>query len=348
MPSELKAPFPYFGGKSRIALQVWALLGDVKNYVEPFAGSASVLLARPQGFKGPETLNDFSCFLVNAWRAIRDNPEALAERLVGPVCEVNTEAEHYSLVTQEVTLRDRLGDPEFFDSRLAAYWIRGANEWIGSGWASGEGPWSWTREFGWAKARQLPHLGNAGKGINRKLPHLGNAGKGINRKLPHLGDAGTGINRKLPHLGDAGTGEYDLRLAFVSEWLNALRDRLCRVRITCGGFERVLSPSVTLEHAGVTGVFLDPPYDGTEYVYGTTVSISERVRNWCLENGANPRLRIVLAGRGEEHDDLLSHGWLKTVWSARRGYSTVNAGERHTEALWYSPSCVKSDDTDLL
>ena len=320
MPSPLKAPFPYFGGKTKIADTVWHLLGDVRNYVEPFAGSAAVLLARPAGFDGPETLNDLSCFIVNTWRAISRDSDGLAVLLVGPVCEVNTEAEHYSLATQEVTLRDRLGDPEFFDSRLAAYWIRGANEWIGSGWASGEGPWSWTREFGWAKARQLPHLGNAGKGINRKLPHL----------------------------GDAGTGEYDLRLAFVSEWLNALRDRLCRVRITCGGFERVLSPSVTLKHAGVTGVFLDPPYDGTEYVYGTTVSISERVRNWCLENGANPRLRIVLAGRGEEHDDLLSHGWLKTVWSARRGYSTVNAGERHTEALWYSPSCVKSDDTDLL
>ena len=39
---------------------------------------------------------------------------------------------------------------------------------------------------------QLPHLGDAGKGLNRQLPHLGNAGKGLNRQLPHLGDAGQG------------------------------------------------------------------------------------------------------------------------------------------------------------
>lgn len=33
-----KAPFPWFGGKSRAAAAVWALLGDVPHYVEPFFG----------------------------------------------------------------------------------------------------------------------------------------------------------------------------------------------------------------------------------------------------------------------------------------------------------------------
>ena len=32
----LKAPFPYFGGKSRIAPMVWERFGKVANYVEPF------------------------------------------------------------------------------------------------------------------------------------------------------------------------------------------------------------------------------------------------------------------------------------------------------------------------
>jgi hypothetical protein len=43
----LKAPFPYFGSKSRIAGTVWHALGDVKHYIEPFFGSGAVLLARP-------------------------------------------------------------------------------------------------------------------------------------------------------------------------------------------------------------------------------------------------------------------------------------------------------------
>ena len=40
----LKAPFPWFGGKSRVADIVWDRFGDVANYVEPFFGSGAVLL----------------------------------------------------------------------------------------------------------------------------------------------------------------------------------------------------------------------------------------------------------------------------------------------------------------
>ena len=42
----LKAPFPYFGGKSTIAHLVWERFGRVNNYVEPFFGSGAVLLKR--------------------------------------------------------------------------------------------------------------------------------------------------------------------------------------------------------------------------------------------------------------------------------------------------------------
>lgn len=45
----LVAPFPYFGGKRRAAPMIWPRLGDTPNYIEPFAGSLAVLLARPQG-----------------------------------------------------------------------------------------------------------------------------------------------------------------------------------------------------------------------------------------------------------------------------------------------------------
>ena len=43
----LKAPFPWFGGKRRVAHIVWDRFGCVPNYVEPFAGSLAVLLGRP-------------------------------------------------------------------------------------------------------------------------------------------------------------------------------------------------------------------------------------------------------------------------------------------------------------
>ena len=47
MSPPLRAPFPYFGGKSKIAADVWARLGRPKQYVEPFCGSAAMLLAAP-------------------------------------------------------------------------------------------------------------------------------------------------------------------------------------------------------------------------------------------------------------------------------------------------------------
>lgn len=42
-----KFPAPWFGGKRKAAPTVWALLGDVPHYVEPFAGTLAVLLERP-------------------------------------------------------------------------------------------------------------------------------------------------------------------------------------------------------------------------------------------------------------------------------------------------------------
>jgi site-specific DNA-adenine methylase len=321
MMPDLKDPFPYFGGKRAIADQVWSAFGDVKNYVEPFCGSAAVLLQRPAPIVGSETLNDYSCSLINAWRAIARKPEELTEWLVGPVSEVETEAQHWAIIQREFDLRPLLGDTDYCDVRFAAFWIRGANEWIGSGWGNADGPWSWSRSSGWQKR---------------------------SRKLPHLGDAGTGINRQLPHLGDAGKGEYEKRCDFVFAWLSALRDRLCGVRICCGSWERVLTPSVCGKH-GTTAVFLDPPYDETEYVYGdATHRVSSEVRAWCVEHGGDEHFRIVLAGRADEHDALLETGWTKRGWTANRGYSSAGNEGRKQENLWFSPACLLPSPTDLI
>ncbi|MGJ8488612.1 DNA adenine methylase, partial [Glaesserella parasuis] len=58
---------------------VWRELGDPSGYVEPFAGSAAVLLARPR-FDGRrvETINDADGWLINMWRAIQLRPSEVA------------------------------------------------------------------------------------------------------------------------------------------------------------------------------------------------------------------------------------------------------------------------------
>ena len=75
----LAAPFPYFGGKALACETVWAALGDPVNYVEPFAGSAAMLLGRPNPGK-VETINDADGFVANFWRAARRSGLILATR----------------------------------------------------------------------------------------------------------------------------------------------------------------------------------------------------------------------------------------------------------------------------
>ena len=90
----MQAPFPYFGGKKRIAAAVWDRFGDVRNYVEPFFGSGAALLLRPQPFAGTETVNDADGMIANFWRAIAADPEAVAFHADHPVNENDLHARH--------------------------------------------------------------------------------------------------------------------------------------------------------------------------------------------------------------------------------------------------------------
>ena len=68
----MKPPFTYFGGKTAIAERIAALLSAHEHYVEPFAGSLAVLLAKPSSKM--ETVNDLDGDLMNLWRVLRDRP----------------------------------------------------------------------------------------------------------------------------------------------------------------------------------------------------------------------------------------------------------------------------------
>jgi DNA adenine methylase len=157
--TDLRAPFPWFGGKSQAAGLIWSRLGDVVNYVEPFFGSGAVLLARPDGWTGSETVNDMDGYVCNFWRALQADPDGVAHHADWPVNEDDQHARHLWLVRQRDELNGHLaGDPDYFDVKIAGWWVWGICCWIGSGWCSGNGPWSAD------EAGQLVHLGSAGRG----------------------------------------------------------------------------------------------------------------------------------------------------------------------------------------
>ena len=286
--ARLKAPFPWFGGKSKAAPLVWAALGDVGHYIEPFAGSLAVLLGRPAvGRRVTETVNDLDGHLVNFWRAIQAAPDEVARFADWPVAELDLTARHHWLVT---TGRERIAalesDPMHYDAQAAGWWAWGLCAWIGSGWCAGDGPW---REV---------------DGVLKKLPHLGTAGQGINKQLPHLGDAGQGI----------------------AHWFRALSERLRAVRITCGDWERVCSYSTTRPLNGpVTGIFLDPPYmTGSDLYANDAAGVAEACHAWALANGDDPTLRIVVAA----YEGECALPWRSIDWKASGGLHGDSTRER--------------------
>lgn len=348
----LRAPFPWFGGKSRVAPLVWDRFGaDVANYVEPFAGSLAVLLGRP-GTPRVETVNDLDCYIANFWRALKAHPAGVEKWADSPVNEADLHARHLWLVNR-AEWRERIKtEPDYFDVKIAGWWVWGISQWIGSGWCTNP---EW---------RGRTNAGREARGINavrdrvkRKIPNVGRGGmRGVVQ--PSLSDdkpargRAVRVSRQLPQLSvnhsTAGRGVVgqQSRGGGLGVWLDALAARLEHVRVCCGDWARVVTPAVT-SCIGVTAVFLDPPYavadrDG---VYAEdSRDVAHQVREWALANGDNPDLRICLAGYDGEHS--MPATWRAVAWKANGGYAN-QAGETRgranalRETLWFSPACLE-------
>lgn len=350
---ELRAPFPWFGGKRRVADVVWRAFGpSINNYVEPFAGSLAVLLARPGGAGKIETVNDRDRYLANFWRAVSADPEAVARHADWPVNEADLHARHKWLVNQPEFREAMHTDPDFFDVKIAGWWVWGLCCWIGGGWCGLRGIES--------EHRKRPELDGTspGRGVHsergqdrRRAKMSGDSvGMGIHAlqayspgRRPILG-ADRGVH--LPSLGND-KGINGVSATPCVEWFFDLQERLRRVRVACGDWTRVLGPSVLGKGKNVGGrrpcaVFLDPPYSfefRDPYLYGEDdPTISAQVREWALEHGDDPDLRIALCGYTGEHK--MPSSWTEYSWKAARGYASEDNDNREKERVWFSPHCL--------
>lgn len=335
--ADLKAPFPWFGGKSRVAAEVWERFGDARNYVEPFAGSCAVLLRRPgwtAQTRWVETVNDADLLLVNFWRALRVDPDGVAAWCDYPVSGIDLTARHRWLVQEaRPALRalrlDR--DPEVCDVKAAGWWVWGISQWIGSGWCPEVAP-----EFERGETDRAA-------GLHEKMPHIScGYGMGIHQRFDRI----PGVAEQAPFVGAFcyGQGIHQRFDGGALAFLRRLAQRLRHVRLCHGDWSAVCGDTPTdVKGRVLTAVFLDPPYDGHEGVYGAA-PVSSDVRAWAQAAGERPTMRIALCGYGEEHDALLTHGWTRTGWKAGGGYSNQRDGgetnNAHREAIWYSPHCL--------
>jgi hypothetical protein len=301
-----------------VARVVWARLGRPKQYVEPFCGSAAVLLNAPEA--APlEGVNDLNGFIANFWRAVKAQPGEVARAADYPVSHIDLGARHGWLLAQRARLGDALQDAEWpGDAQAAGWWLWGQCSWIGSGWC----------EWG--------VRGDAGRGVQARgqIPHASDAGMGVQARgpIPHASNAGIGVQARgrIPHAGNAGRGELlTTGGAAAWEWLHRLAARLERVRVVHGDWARCLN-----HHYGDddTAVFLDPPYRGFENVYAGAGRLADEVEAWAREN---PALRIALCGH---EGDYTLPGWDVVRWKRPRlTYSGSETTDR--EAIWFSPGC---------
>jgi hypothetical protein len=302
----LRAPFPWYGGKSNAAPLIWRAFGNVPNYVEPFAGSLATLLARPSTPK-VETVNDKDGLIANFWRSVQHAPDEVARWADWPVNEADLHARHQWLVAEALPLTEKLiADVEYYDAKIAGWWVWGISAWIGNGWCSQD------------------------VRLHRCLPKIGSPGHGVH--APH---------RKLPRnaRGAAGIHGVDGMLDVDSLFL-ALAERLRDVRVTCGDWKRVMGRSTlgldTSHGMSPCGVLLDPPYShdnrDRRLYREDDASLSADVRTWAIENGDDDRLRIALCGWAGEHA-------MPTGWSERAWLSKGSGKNRTQERIWFSPHC---------
>ena len=278
-PALLKQPFPYFGGKSRAAPDVWRRFGDIKNYVEPFFGGGGVLLNRPTVTPNQiETVNDIDCLLVNFWRAAKLHPRKLAAVADYPISELDLHARHAWLFEQTDAIATKMiAEPAWCDPQVAAWWVWGISQWSGSGWCGRA-----------TQSRQKPHPDRRG------------------------------IQRLSHQRSDVSDAETQGRGQLLLDYFDLLSERLERVRIHCGDWSRVLTRSLTTRN-GLTGVFLDPPYtEGSERQHDLYASddldVGHCVRDWAVEHGDDARFRIALCGYDSEYE--MPSSWSVYEWKA--------------------------------
>ena len=372
MSKPLTSPFPYYGGKRRFAPYIWERLGSPTVYVEPFAGSLAVLLARPDGPGDREIVCDTDALIANFFRAVRNDPEMTAYYADNPTIHQDLQARQKWLVEW----RDGGGaaqvceDADFYDCKVAGWWVWGISNWIGSGWCPPTGP----------QYDQIPAVPNerGGQGVQaqrKKLkdeipivqPHPGGQGiskqriwearpfsgrQGINvkkqalhEKRPRVCDhrGGFGVSAQRKWIGDAD--------ANILNWFVELQERLRSVVVLNRSWESAVTPTMLMHTPSspkpAVGIFMDPPYktlQRKDKLYDSDfdgqsddTAISALV--WAIKHGEDYRIAYAC----HEGDFDLPEGWDYKLMSfgGQRAHRTTQ------DCVMFSPACMDERQSKL-
>ncbi len=347
----LTAPFPWYGGKRRWARTVLERFDGAERYLEPFAGSLAVLLARPEPFRY-EIVSDTSGLICNFWRAIKHSPEETAEAATWPTIHQDLSARNAALTKWNEAFAPRLSeDPEYHDAKMAGWWAWGVSNSIGAGYGT--------------KPRTCSHRGGQGlqmqrtKGF-RSMPTADRcfmdprgAGQGVQaqrRTLPggagsndSQGHATRSIAVVFPHSGGEGVQVQSSRFESesIQRWFAMISARLEKVVVLNRDWKICKSRSVlanTSTQRTDTCIFLDPPYRLRLRSNGIYESDREQQPDraaiesyrWAAENGSKHRIAYCC----HDGDFPVPSGWDCLTMSF--GGSSKNETR---DMIMFSPRC---------
>ena len=357
----LRAPFPWYGGKSRLADRILECLGDVTVYVEPFAGSLAVLLASDEHQR--EIVCDTDGALVNFWRSLAHDPEQVAHWADWPTFHDDLTARHRWLIDWTLHNGARLqDDPEYYDPKAAGWWVWGISSWIGGGWCVTD-------------SDQRPYIdsGDNGQGVQKQRrdqrPHikLSGGGQGVQKQRrdqrPHVDRTGSGRGvqkqrNSIPKISHTGGGDgVQKQRQTVSDllpWFEALAARLERVVVLNRSWESAVTPTLLMDTptspSPPVGILMDPPYltaERSNTLYGSDISgtsndIARAAWAWSVDHGDRYRIAYCC----HEGDFEPPDGW-DVVTNTLRGIQKKERRSRR-DCIMFSPACRPPANAGLL
>ena len=372
-PKSLTAPFPWYGGKRRWSERVLIRFGHVDVYAEPFAGSLAVLLASAPHKR--EVVCDTDGGICNFWRAAAADPDAVAHWADWPTIHDDLTARHRYLVRWVLDHTDELrNDPEYYDAKVAGWWVWGISIWIGGGWCQP----NYRKQ---AAPDRIPKFAPtaAGVGLHKKRPRVNDdlGGRGVSAQRTNVPDQrpsmqgsragyGEGVSAQrvampgdqIPKMEGANPGGNAAnavkRGARLRPWLHELAARLKGVIVLNRSWESAVTPSVLAQtdsgsHPPV-GILLDPPYttegrDAAVYgsdADGTSDAVAAAAWTWAQAHGDRYRIAYCC----HEGDVAVPDGWTSETQSFS-GIRTATRREDRRDQILFSPACLPDNQRRL-
>ena len=358
--ANLKAPFPYFGGKQRWADRIWQAFGDTPDtapsiYLEPFAGSLAVLFRNPNGPAKREVICDREPHIANFWRSIQCDPDAVARWADYPTIHHDLTARDVWLGKWAVDNSDLVReDADFYDAKAAGWWA-----------------WSMSNRIAGMPGEtinRIPLVKNnsvGGQGVTMQrdgIPAVtptdfanGRGAKaGMRDSIPSVCYKGF-VNRETQKPEHRGMDATPLDGSRLQPWMRALCERLKGVIVLCRDWQSGLTKPMTMEaymHKHICAVFLDPPYltvdRSTIYASdhaGDSDAAAIGAYEWAVERGNQERYRIAYACH--EGDFPTPDGWTCETMQ----FTGMQGAERRAKKLdcvMFSQHCFsKRENMDL-